>query len=618
MHTSLAAQVAHLARKSVAIGLNQGSSGNVSARSADGFVITPSGREMAELAGEEMVAMDMAGQVLGTGQPSSEWRFHRDIYAAFPEANAVVHAHSPFAVALSCLRRPIPPFHYMVAMAGGTDIRCAGYATFGTQALSDQVIEALQGRRACLMANHGLVAWGRGLEGALALALEAEALCGQYLRACQVGEPVLLGESRDGRGAGKVQGLRGARLMRWLSGLVLVSVLALAGLFFALTDPSPGQSRPASISVQDLARGKIIVDSLGLRRLRDGETRQWLIAESDLDRGLNYLAARFARGSAGARIDLDRLVLRAALPLPIPRLRRYLNLEVTLAPDGEMLVPVQARVGKIRLPSFVVGRLAPWALYHSPYGVEFAAALEMLDSARLKGQALDLRFTWHSEAMERVVMGQSATSPDRALLEIYRGRLAQVRGREFAPLLGEAFALAQARSQGRDPVTENRAALTVLAERVLGGRLISGQGTTGLGRPTGIRLEGRDDFAQHFALSAFLAATGGGGFSDTVGLYKELRDARGGSGFSFTDLAADRAGSRLGEESTASPEAARRIQARLAGSRDWKAYFPPARDLPEYMHQAEFQRRFGGVGQPAYQAMAGEIERRVAALELYK
>ncbi len=97
-------------------------------------------------------------------------------------------------MALACLRRDIPPFHYMVAMAGGADIRCARYATFGTQALSDAVVEALKGRRACLMANHGLVAWGKSLAGALALALEVEALCGQYLRCLQVGEPVLLNE----------------------------------------------------------------------------------------------------------------------------------------------------------------------------------------------------------------------------------------------------------------------------------------------------------------------------------------------------------------------------------------------------------------------------------------
>jgi L-fuculose-phosphate aldolase len=150
---------------------------------------------MSELAAADMVPLDMDGQAPEGLKPSSEWRFHRDIYAAFPQARAIVHAHSPFAVALACLRLDIPPFHYMVAMAGGRDIRCARYATFGTQALSDAVLEALRERRACLMANHGLLAWGGSLVGALALAVEVEALCGQYLRCLQAGAPVLLSDA---------------------------------------------------------------------------------------------------------------------------------------------------------------------------------------------------------------------------------------------------------------------------------------------------------------------------------------------------------------------------------------------------------------------------------------
>jgi len=196
LRTSLAA----LARESVHCGLNQGTSGNVSVRSREGFLITPSGQNMAALTADDMVEMSLAGDALGEGKPgkpgrpSSEWRFHRDIYATFAAAEAIVHAHSPFAVALACLRRGLPPFHYMVAMAGGVDIRCAAYATFGSQALSDAVLAVLQDRRACLMANHGLVVWGFSLSAALALANEVEALCGQYLRACQVGDPVLLSD----------------------------------------------------------------------------------------------------------------------------------------------------------------------------------------------------------------------------------------------------------------------------------------------------------------------------------------------------------------------------------------------------------------------------------------
>lgn len=179
-------------RATEARGLNRGSSGNVSARWHDGFLITPSGLPIADTEPAAIVRVDLAGRFDGTQRPSSEWRIHRDIYRARADSGAVVHAHSPFAVALSCLRRGLPAFHYMVAMAGGDDIRCATYATFGTQALSDNVLAALDGRRACLMANHGMVAIGADLEAALALATEVEVLCEQYWRASLLGEPVLL------------------------------------------------------------------------------------------------------------------------------------------------------------------------------------------------------------------------------------------------------------------------------------------------------------------------------------------------------------------------------------------------------------------------------------------
>ena len=187
--------LAGTARQTVNHGLNQGSSGNVSVRLRDGFLITPSGLFNDRLAPEQMVFVDMQGQADGGLKPSSEWRIHRDIYRARPEVHAVVHAHSPHAVSLSCLRRGLPSFHYMVAAAGGRDIRCGAYATFGTQALSDAVLAALQDRRACLMANHGQVAVGASLDAALALAVEVEELCAQYWRAKLMGEPVLLSDA---------------------------------------------------------------------------------------------------------------------------------------------------------------------------------------------------------------------------------------------------------------------------------------------------------------------------------------------------------------------------------------------------------------------------------------
>ena len=179
-----------------ASGLNKGTAGNLSVRTHEngqaGFLITPSGMAYSALKTEDLVFMNMNGSCISRRKPSSEWRFHRDIYAARPESGAILHAHSPFATSLACLRRDIPPFHYMIARFGGNTLRCAEYATFGTQALSAAALSALQDRRACLLANHGMLVFGRDLDQALDLGVELESLCEQYWRANQLGEPVLL------------------------------------------------------------------------------------------------------------------------------------------------------------------------------------------------------------------------------------------------------------------------------------------------------------------------------------------------------------------------------------------------------------------------------------------
>lgn len=173
-------------------GLNRGTSGNVSCRENDHFLVTPSGIPVDEITPSKIVAVGYDGKVMGIGKPSSEWHFHCDILKARPEINAVVHTHSPHATAIACLREDIPPFHYMIAVAGGDSIRCAPYALFGTEQLSRHAVDALVGRKACLLANHGLITLGRDLEEAMAIAVEVESLCQQYLLARQVGKPTLL------------------------------------------------------------------------------------------------------------------------------------------------------------------------------------------------------------------------------------------------------------------------------------------------------------------------------------------------------------------------------------------------------------------------------------------
>lgn len=189
-------QLIATARRMAPANLNRGAAGNLSVRTRengeDGYLITPSGMDYDVLVPEDIVFMRLDGTPDGRRKPSSEWRFHHDIYLHRPEAGAVLHAHSPFATSLACLRRDIPPFHYMIARFGGDTIRCAEYATFGTQALSDHALAALRDRRACLLANHGLLVFGRTLEELFALAVEFESLCEQYWRACLLGQPALL------------------------------------------------------------------------------------------------------------------------------------------------------------------------------------------------------------------------------------------------------------------------------------------------------------------------------------------------------------------------------------------------------------------------------------------
>jgi len=177
------------------VGLNQGTSGNISARYGEEILITPSGIPYDALTPEMIAAMPIDrtdGSYRGPMKPSSEWRIHLDILRARPEAGAVVHTHSIYATALAIARRDIPACHYMVAIFGGEDVRCSAYARFGTQELSDAALAALDGRNACLLANHGMIAVGPTLEKAMWLAAELETLAKQYYLALQIGGPVLL------------------------------------------------------------------------------------------------------------------------------------------------------------------------------------------------------------------------------------------------------------------------------------------------------------------------------------------------------------------------------------------------------------------------------------------
>ncbi len=200
-HRRHSSEIIATCREMNVLGMNRGSSGNVSLRLPDNagrLLITPSGIPYDRMTPAQIVEMDFDGGYWGEVPPSSEWRLHAEIYRRHSEAGAVVHTHADFCTVLACLHLEIPAFHYMIALAGGPTIRCAGYAPFGTQALADAMLAALDGRNACLLANHGMICFGPSLDGTLALAVEVETLARQYWHVRLAGTPVLLSDEHMG------------------------------------------------------------------------------------------------------------------------------------------------------------------------------------------------------------------------------------------------------------------------------------------------------------------------------------------------------------------------------------------------------------------------------------
>jgi L-fuculose-phosphate aldolase len=198
-HLALRQEMVDICRRMNATGINQGTAGNLSARIDGGFLITPTSLPYDRMGPEDIVEMAYDGTYLGRHRPSSEWRFHRDIMQARTDIDAILHCHSIYATTLACQYRPIPAFHYMVGVAGGTTIRVAPYATFGTQALSDNALGALEGRLACLLGQHGQISLGKNLEAALWLAIEVETLARLYVQALSLGEPPVLSDEEMDR-----------------------------------------------------------------------------------------------------------------------------------------------------------------------------------------------------------------------------------------------------------------------------------------------------------------------------------------------------------------------------------------------------------------------------------
>lgn len=413
--------------------------------------------------------------------------------------------------------------------------------------------------------------------------------------------------------------------------VVLVLLIGLPALlavlvFFAL-DNTPLVVSKVTFTPDNIERAKRLLDRNDPRKMRAGVLRTIMVVQDDLDLALNYAASRYAHGSTNVVLRDGSAMLRATFELPANPVGRFVNLDLVLVQTSYLPRVEQLRVGSVPVPAFIGNWLLRAIIQRLKGDADYSATVDVVKQVRASNGVLKVVFEWNDLAANQL---KAALVPadDQARWQAYQARLVELtsqqpsgRGFSLDQLLRPMLQLARQRAEGASATAENRAVMVVLAFYVNGeglGALVPAARAWPAPEQRVVTLAGRTDSPQHFMVSAALAATAGSPLSDAVGVYKELDDSRNSSGFSFNDLGADRAGTRFGDMAAASDKGAAHLYRQLESSLREPDFFPDIADLPEYMAEAEFKRRYGAVGQPAYRKMLAEIERRIAALPLYR
>ena len=418
--------------------------------------------------------------------------------------------------------------------------------------------------------------------------------------------------------------------MRFLSKILLFLVLAVAlttasALYLAI-DMEPSLRRAAEITPANIKRAKEVLGQNDSLTSGPGTRQSVTFSEQDLDVAANYVAHFYANGSARLTLRNDKAEVIASLSPPGFPVVFYFNVFGVLAEGSPLPKFEQLSVGRLQIPGFLANWLIPRLMARLLGEDRFDSTIQMGKQIDLKnGQVV---IAYQAPSKPRPALAAAIFSPDdQQRLRAYQERLALISNTakgnnvSLTELLAALFELADLRSPRANPVVENRAALLVLAFYVNGkplAALIPAARQWPRAIPQKVTLNGRDDFAKHFIVSAALAAHAGSPLADAVGVSKEIDDSRGGSGFSFNDIAADRAGARFGERAAANAQVAVNLQKRLSAGIREQDIMPATKDLPEFMPEAEFKKRYGGVGAPPYNKLMAEIERRVAALPFYR
>jgi hypothetical protein len=411
--------------------------------------------------------------------------------------------------------------------------------------------------------------------------------------------------------------------------LILVAVLvvlAVGGVALLAISESPTVNRSAEISSASVERAKRILDQNDPRKLKPGTLRTITVSQQDFDLAANYLANQYGNASSQVAVSNSAIKVSATVRLPDNPFGRFVNVDATLKENDALPRFTRLQIGRLPVPD----RLADWLLDRSLalyLGDEaYESARSAIKKVRFSDQTVALTFQWQPNLPDKL---RQALLPreDQERIGAYHAHLVEVSRSltgadvSLVELMIPLFKLAQERSGDRDSIAENRAAILVLTLYVNGkgfARFVPAAKDWPRPTPHQVTLNGRSDFALHFTVSAAIAANTGGLMSDAVGLYKEIADARDGSGFSFNDIAADRAGTRFGELAAGSLASASRLQTQFVAGVSERDLMPRTEDLPEFLSETEFRRRFGGVDAPEYNKMMAEIERRVAGLNLYR
>lgn len=415
-------------------------------------------------------------------------------------------------------------------------------------------------------------------------------------------------------------------MIKLLVRFVLTTILlAIAALFVALLmviDETPKLERSARLTPAQIERGKRIFEQNDPRRLKAGALASARFEQRDLSLALNYFVNQFYGGIADIAIEDGRARVDATFSLPGNSLQRFLNISVVLSQTDALPQVERLILGKLMLPGFIVDHGIKTLIASQLPAGQWAVIENMIDKVEFKPHRMAIAYRWKNDLPSRM-SAMLFSEEDRLRIETYQQHLVQIASGTQNPvsltaLTRPLFRIARARSSSGEAIAENRALILVLAfyvnHRPLDKILAS---KSKQARPSWriVTLNRRTDLTKHYTISAMLAAYAGTPLADAIGLYKEIDDSKGGSGFSFNDLAADRAGTRMGEIAVSNAARARRLQRFLETAAE-SDIMPKTADLPEFLAAAEFKRRFGGLHDARYLKLTAEIETRIEALPI--